>query len=113
MSWSRVEVVKKKIKVCEYEGMVAVQVRRYGNTMTSSFIGVKLKRGTATPGIDFLHSSANQIQFDQGKIMFLKCLILVSAVVTRLLCHCHARLRSNAVGIKMQKRFSKRYLFKI
>ena len=60
------EMVERKIKVCEDAGLIPVQVRRYGNVMTSSFIGVKLKGGTATPGVDFMQSTATQIQFDRG-----------------------------------------------
>jgi len=66
MSWSRIEVVESKIKICEDAGSIPVQISRYGNLVTSSFVGIKLKRGTATPGVDFIPSSATQIQFDQG-----------------------------------------------
>ena len=67
MNWSRIEMFTKKIKVCEGAGSVPIKVKRFGSLLGSSFIGVKVKRGTATTGVDFVSSTANQLQFDRGK----------------------------------------------
>ena len=68
MAWPRVEMTKKKSKVCEHVGSVPVRVRRYGSAVSSSFVSVSVQRGTATPGVDFVASSADQIQFDPGRL---------------------------------------------
>ncbi|XP_076812238.1 FRAS1-related extracellular matrix protein 1-like isoform X1 [Clavelina lepadiformis] len=64
MSWSRIEMTQARLKVCENIGSLSISIRRYGNLMTSSFSGIKIKSASAKSRLDFESNSASQIQFD-------------------------------------------------
>nr|XP_018668634.1 FRAS1-related extracellular matrix protein 1 isoform X2 [Ciona intestinalis] len=66
MSWSRLEMEEKKIKICEEVGTIQISLHRMGNLSQSSFISVFVKPGSARPELDYNPSSALQVQFDPG-----------------------------------------------
>uniref|UniRef100_H2YA41 C-type lectin domain-containing protein n=1 Tax=Ciona savignyi TaxID=51511 RepID=H2YA41_CIOSA len=66
MSWSHIKISQRKIKVCEDVGFIEVQVSRSGNLTRSAFVGVMVQPRNAKPGVDYVPSSATQIQFDPG-----------------------------------------------
>ncbi|XP_077973663.1 FRAS1-related extracellular matrix protein 1-like [Styela clava] len=65
MSWSRIELVEKELTVCEGVNDANITIRRYGEVLLSSFIGVKtININSDGAYYDFVPSTAKQVQFD-------------------------------------------------
>lgn len=55
--------------VCENVGTLSVKLRRKGALDNLAFVRVSIKEMSATEGVDFVPSTAEQVQFNPGKFI--------------------------------------------
>ncbi|XP_071131154.1 FRAS1-related extracellular matrix protein 1-like [Mytilus edulis] len=67
VSWSIIEFEKKDLVVCENVGTLSVKLRRKGALDNLAFVRVSIKEMSATEGVDFVPSTAEQVQFNPGQ----------------------------------------------
>lgn len=67
LSWSTVEFTKTDIVVCEDVGTLSVTLQRKGAIKNMAFVGISIREVSATKGIDFVPSTAQQVQFNPGQ----------------------------------------------
>ena len=66
MKWSKVELERSHIVVCEDIGTLTVTLKRKGALDQMAFVGIKVREMSAKQGRDFIASSAQQVQFNPG-----------------------------------------------
>lgn len=58
---------REEIVACENIGTLEVTVSRSGNLDQSSFVKINVREMSAKKGVDFMPSTAKQVQFDSGE----------------------------------------------
>ncbi|KAK3090222.1 hypothetical protein FSP39_010172 [Pinctada imbricata] len=66
MRWSKIELERSHVVVCEDIGTLAITLKRSGALEQMAFVGIKVKEMSARQGKDFIPSTAQQVQFNPG-----------------------------------------------
>ena len=69
MRWSVIEFERASLVVCENIGTLPLTLTRTGDLDTLAFVAIQARDRTTRREEDYIPSSAQQVQFDPGKII--------------------------------------------